>query len=609
MRLQWLLAMVLCALTGSVQDLASLPAFSTWIHPPRAIPELHQTDDEDESISLREAAARTIAWSNTRSTADGSAGLEGVTILAINDFHGHLSAGLQVGSRPVGGAAGLASYLRAAQRKAESATGPNRTFLVHAGDHVGASPPESSLFQDEPSIAFFNSFGNRHCSYTDRLNPHCNLVGTPGNHEFDEGQAEMLRLITGGTHRSGPFVDNPYNGARFPYVSANVVDKVTGEPILPPFVIKEVAGLRLAFIGAVLKDTPSVVSPPGVAGLRFLDEATSINRYVKRLRDTEGIRAFVVLIHQGGRQTAYEGVTQPHDVGLGQSIEHIVFELDNDVDVVVSGHTHSFTNALVKNRHGYEILVTQAFSAGTAYGHIEVTLDRETGDMVQKRAAIVTTYTDAGPGLTPDPEVTRLVATVEAKVAPLVTRVIGRAAVDILRAQNPAGESALGNLIADAQRMALGTDFAFMNPGGIRTDVRSGTITYRDLFTVQPFGNNLVRMYLTGQQVYDLLAQQWESEPPRMLHVSGLTYTWDQNRSVSDRIVEIRKSGIPLDRAAVYSVTVNDFLAAGGDRFAVLTHGSDRTGGPIDLKALVTYVRSLPQPFSALVEDRITRLH
>src|SRR5262249_31209906 len=155
-------------------------------------------------------------------------------------------------------------------------TAQERTFLVHAGDHVGASPPESALFQDEPSIAFFNLLGNRHCSYADRMHPRCNLVGTPGNHEFDEGQVEMLRLIRGGTHRSGPFVEDPYRGARFPYISANVVDTGTGLPILPPFVIKEVAGIRLAFIGAVLKETPAVVPPTGVAGLRFLDEATSI---------------------------------------------------------------------------------------------------------------------------------------------------------------------------------------------------------------------------------------------------------------------------------------------------------------------------------------------
>ena len=608
---RWLLAIGLCALTSSVQgeSLVSPIASSTWVQPDGFVQESHQTDDEHETPSMREAAARPITWRDAGPTGEGSAGLERVTILAINDFHGQLSAGSRVGSRPVGGAAGLAAYLKAAQRDAADGSGQERTFLVHAGDHVGASPPESSLFQDEPSITFFNLLGNRHCSYVDRMNPHCNLVGTPGNHEFDEGRAELLRLIAGGTHRSGPFIEDPYRGARFPYVSANVVDKGTGQPILPPYVIKEVAGVRLAFIGAVLQETPSVVPPAGVAGLRFLDEATSINRYVKRLRATEGIRAFIVLIHQGGRQTAYEGPTQHHEVALGQSIEDIVFQLDDEVDLVVSGHTHAFTNALVKNRQGREILVTQAFSSGTAYGHIDMTLDRETGEVVAKRAAIVTTYADAGPGLTPDREVAQLVATVEAKVAPLVARVIGHAAADIRRVQNLAGESALGNLIADAQRIALGTDFALMNPGGIRTDVLAGPVTYRDLFTVQPFGNSLVRMTLTGQQIYDLLNQQWVSQPPRMLQVSGLTYMWDQDRPVDDRIVDIRTRGVPLDRAARYSVTVNDFLAAGGDHFAVLTHGQDRAGGPLDLTALVTYLHTLPQPFSAQVELRITRVH
>lgn len=560
-----------------------------------------ERQDED-SLALRILAARPVVWEQPGPLRGPTASIR---ILAVNDFHGHLMAGHRADSRPVGGAAVLAAYLQAAQH--DSASGQS-TFIVHAGDHVGASAPESALLQDEPSITFFNMLGNRHCDPNDRLNPDCNLVGTPGNHEFDEGKEELLRLIQGGNHPAGPFLADPYPGASFPYVSANVVDQTTRQPILPPFVIKQANGVRVAFIGAVLKETPTIVTPTGVAGLAFLDEAESINRYVRQLRAHDDVRAFVVLIHQGGRQVAYEGPTQKDAQAEGQAITDIVARLDDDVDLVVSGHSHSFTNALVKNRHGKDILVAQAFSFGTAYGDIHMAIDRHTGDVVSKSAAIVTVFGDAGPGAKPDPATARMVAEAEAMVAPLVRRVIGTSAMPIPRAENEAGESPLGNLIADAQRRALHTDFAFMNPGGIRTDLPSGSVTYHDLFTVQPFGNTLIRLQLTGQQIYDLLNQQWLNQPqPRMLQVSGLTYRWDSHRPIDDRVVEVRQHGVPIGRATVYSVTVNDFLAAGGDNFSVLTQGRIGEGGPIDLKALIAHIQSLPQPFTVSTDRRITR--
>lgn len=369
--------------------------------------------------------------------------------------------------------------------------------------------------------------------------------------------------------------------------------------------------MRLAFIGAVLKQTPTIVTPTGVAGLKFLDEADSINRYVKWLRREEGIHTFIVLIHQGGTQTSYQGPTQPGGLVTGQDIVDIVSRLDDDVDVAVSGHAHSFTNTLLKNQNGTEILVTQAFSSSTAYGDIDLTIDRKTRNVVAKSAAIVTTFADAGPGLTPNLAIASVVAQAEAKVAPLVNLVIGEAATDLLRTENSAGESTLGNLIADVQRTALGTDFAFMNPGGIRADLSAGPVTFGELFTVQPFGNSLVQMTLTGQQIYDLLNQQWSpNQPfPRIMKTSGLIYTWDNNRPIGDRIVEVRRNGAPIDRQASFSVTVNNFMAAGGDNFTVLTQGQNQVGGPIDLDALISYAQDLPQPFSAAIEGRIVRLN
>lgn len=595
--------------------------------------EWDRDDEADDTIEVRRSAGPKLEWHNPDFQQGEKDSLLHVQLLSINDFHGQLSAGRRVANRPVGGAAVLAAYLRAAQQDRNDPDLPDRTFIVHAGDHVGATPPESALLQDEPSISFLNLLANRYCRYQDRretpdlrrsredddakedrrdrrLHPKCNIVGALGNHEFDEGKDELFRLLNGGNHATGPFLENPYRGARYPTISANVVDEKTGKPILPPFVIKQVKGIRIAFIGAVLKETPTIVTPGGVAGLKFLDEADSINRYVRWLRKTEGVRTFIVLIHQGGWQTTYEGPTQPGGPISGQEIVNIVSRLDSDVDVVVSGHAHAFTNALLKNQDGADILVTQAFSSSTAYGDIDLMINKRTRDVVAKSASIVTTFADTDPGLTPDSQVAELVAQAQAKVAPLVNQVIGEAATDLLRTENQAGESSLGNLIADAQRAALLTDFAFINPGGIRADLSAGPVTYGALFTIQPFGNSLVRMDLTGRQIYDLLNQQWVNQPvPRILKMSGLTYSWDNNRPIGDRIVEVQRNGSPIDRQATFTVTVNSFMAAGGDHFTVLPQGRNQVGGPLDLDALIAYIRGLPQPFSAAPEGRIVRLN
>jgi len=563
----------------------------------------HDTDSHD-GAELRLHAQERVHWRDARA-ANPQAWLR-FQILGFNDFHGQLGAGRRVANRPVGSAPVLAAYLEAAQAEMDD----DATFIVHAGDHVGATPPVSALLQDEPSIAFLNLLANDKCTYRNPRHPNCNLVGTLGNHEFDEGVAEMQRLLRGGNHANGPFLEDPYRGARFPYVSANVVDAASGAPILLPYVIKRVRGLPVAFIGAVLKETPTIVTPTGVAGVRFLDEAEAINRYVGELK-ARGVRAIVVLIHQGTRTGMFTGPTRNEPVTLSGAIGDIVRRLDDEIDIVVSGHAHGFTNAVVENANGRPILVTQAFANGTAYADIDLAIDPASRDIVEKSAAIVTTWADEGPGLTPDDDVAELAAEAEARVAPLVNRIVGTAAGAIVRDQNGAGESALGNLIADAQRAAMATDFAFMNPGGIRADIDAGDVTWGELFTVQPFGNDLVRMDLTGAQIVRLLNRQWAGQPyPRILQISGLSYTWDAARPADERIVEVRDgAGNPLDPVATYSVTVNSFIAAGGDNFSTLTEGTNRVIGPVDLDALVAHIESLPQPFTAAIAGRIQRLN
>lgn len=579
--------------------------------------EADQHDERVEGVQARSKASVRVRWHDPAGRRDPTIS---VKLLGLNDFHGALSPrtlGPPNALRPVGGAAVLASYLEAA---ADEADGP--AFIIHAGDQVGASPPNSALLQDEPSISVLNALANKWCipfklqrKLPDFLEPYaqarCNLVGTLGNHEFDEGTTELLRLLTGGNHPAGPFLEKRWQGARFPYVSANVLSTSSGKPLLPPYTIKVADGIPIGVIGAVLKETPTIVTPSGVAGLQFVDEADAINASVAQLK-RQGIRTIIVTIHQGLRQApTYEGPTDPDVQGLTGAIVDIVRRLSDDVDVVVSGHAHGFTNALVANNNGKQILVTQAFSASTAYDDIDLSISRRTHDVVEKSAAIVTTWGDQGPGLTPDTAVAKIVAAADERVAPLVNRLIGVAQTAITTTENAAGESALGNLIADSQRASTDTQFAFMNPGGIRDNLAAGEVLWGELFAIQPFSNDLVSMDLSGAQIDLLLEQQWINQnPPKILKISGLTYTWDAARPIGDRVIEIRDaSGAVLGASMIYRVTVNSFMASGGDNFVVLPAGTNRVVGAVDLDALVEYVESLQQPFTAQIEGRITRLN
>jgi 5'-nucleotidase len=493
-------------------------------------------------------------------------------ILAINDLHGQLSTGRTVSNRPAGGAAYLAAYIKQARAEVPY------SLTVHAGDIVGASPPVSALLQDEPTIDFLNQLGVD--------------VGTIGNHEFDEGVAELKRLLNGGSHP----VTGEWEGANFPHVLANVVDEQTGETLFDPYLIINVNGARIGFTGAVLESTPEIVSQAGVAGVRFLDEAETMNAAIAEMKQ-RGVRAIVALVHQGATQNLQTGA-------VSGPLVDIVNNLDDEVDVVAGGHFHAYTDAVIDGK-----LVTQAFSYSTAFADIDLTIDRATRDVVAKEAEIVTTFNDA---IEPDPEIAELVARYEERVAPLVNRVIGSTTTRLESPRESGVDTSLGNLIADAQRSAMGTQIAFMNPGGIRAPIDAGEITYGDLFNVQPFGNSLVKMDLTGAQILTLLNQQWQPQQDgtttvRILQVSGISYTYNDTRPLGDRIVSAQVGGQPLNPAATYTVTVNSFLADGGDNFRVLREGTNRIGGPVDLEALITYIQSLPQPFSYAAEGRIVR--
>lgn len=492
-----------------------------------------------------------------------------VQILGINDFHGQLNVTQSVEGKPVGRADYLAAHLKSRAKENKN------TLIVHAGDMVGASAPISALLQDEPTIEFLNRIGVD--------------VGTVGNHEFDEGVEEMLRLIHGGSHPNTGY----FAGADFPYVVANVLDKKTKRPLLPPYVVKKVRGMPIGFVGVVLSETPSLVNPRGVESVKFTDEVEAINRAVKDLK-RKGVRAIVVLAHVPGTSDL-DG-----SAATGEIVDVAKF-VDDEVDVIFAAHSHQYMNAVVDDK-----LLVQAYSYGTAFADVDLAIDPRTKDIVRKEAEIVTVWQE---GIKPDPKIRKMIEYYEEKTAPIIGKVVGTAEKTLRRAQNESGESELGNLIADAQRAAMQTDFAFMNPGGIRADIEEGEVTWGDLFNVQPFGNHLVKMTLTGEQIRRLLNQQWQQPYLRFLQISGLRYTWDDTRPVGDKVVDIWLSdGTRLDPNDSYTVTANSFLAEGGDNFTVFTEGTDREVGPADLDALIDYIQQLPQPFSASIEGRIEKI-
>lgn len=530
-----------------------------------------------------------------------------VKIVAFNDFHGNLQSAGVFNGVPAGGVDAMAAYVQ--QLKQQNPA----TIVVSAGDMIGASPLVSALFHDEGTIETMN-----------RLGLDFNAVG---NHEFDDGKAELLRMQNGGCHPTdantcqGGVVGTPvpFEGAKFKFLAANVVETATGKTIFPPYGIKVVNGVRIGFIGLTLKETPTIVTPSGVAGLSFLDEVETINKLVPNLR-ARGVETIVVLIHQGGGGGSLNGCSAG---AASSAIGNIVRRLDNAVDAVVSGHSHSLFNCMMPNSAGRNIPVTQASTAGRVLTDMNLTIETTTGDVTAVNVNNVVVDRSAA-GLVPDATIASIVDGYSGLVAPLAAEVIGTIT-----------GAAGGDLIADSQLAATqapqfgGAVIAFMNPGGVRAggfryDNYPHEVTYGDAFTVQPFGNSLVTMTLTGQQIKDLLEQQFRGclgqTSQNILPVSAsLTYSYQANNACGSRIVDANLNGTALISNGVvllpqqaYRVTVNNFLSTGGDGFSVLTGGTDLLGGAQDIDALVDYLEGYKAPNApydpTLFPSRITRL-
>jgi len=519
-------------------------------------------------------------------------------VLTFNDFHGNLQTpAAPDGRRPVGGAAVLAAYL-----KAHRARDPADTLIIHAGDLLGASPPITRLLQNEPAIQFLNLLAGDQCQYgaathfysAARWREHpdpCHVIGTPGNHEFDAGPQELLRLLNGGNAKSGPFLENPWRGSRVPYVCSNVLDRHTGRTLLPPYTVVVIHGIPVGVIGAVLRQTPTLIPAWATADLEFTDEATAINAAAAELK-ANGVHTILVTIHQG-----VVPVPATHGFTWHGPLQRIVAQLDPAIDVVISGHTHNFTNALWPDRTGKPVLVVQDYSYGVAFGDLTLQLDPRSGAVIGKSARVVPAWADAGAGLHPDPAVTRLVQEAQGAVGPRVARVVGHTAVPLTRRMSAAGESVLGDLVADAQRAALRADIGLMNAGGLRADLAAGPLTWGDVLTLHPFGNHILALKMTGAQLRAVLEEQWSADPaaiPRILKTSGLYYEWDPARRAGAHVVLACDSQHqPLRAAAVYRVAVNDFLVGGGDDFRGFGGLPVATVGPLDTAALESYLQTL----------------
>ncbi|HRH87400.1 MAG TPA: bifunctional metallophosphatase/5'-nucleotidase [Rubrivivax sp.] len=552
-----------------------------------------------------------------------------VKLIGFNDYHGNLQSpgsfapdlGVPAAQRvPVGGAAHIAAHVAALK-----AQNPQHV-VVGAGDMVGATPLISSLFHDEPSVETLN-----------RIGLEFNAVG---NHEFDHGTAQLLRLQRGGCKLDaqgrvdinscqGAKVGTPvpFEGARFQWLSANVVVGATGQTLLPAYGVKRFRGVPVAFIGMTLKDTPGIVVPTGVAGLEFRDEAATVNALVPTLR-AQGIEAIVVLVHEGGVQAgSLQDINACAGNLQGTPIARIVGQLDDAVDVVLSGHTHAAYNCRLPNARGRAIPVSSASAFGRVLSDIDLRIDPATRDVV---AAQVTNRL-VGHDIAPDATVAGIVGGYDALVAPRAAVVIGSIAAELPNnAVDAACNMPAGELIADAQLAATaapafgGAVIALMNRGGVRTPgftykqrggEGDGNVTYGEAFTAQPFGNSLVTLTLTAQQIKDALEQQFAgcrgqlpSATRLMIPSAGFKYRWDGAKPCDQRIhaVTLTRGGrtetlvdasgrLPAP-AREYRVTVNSFMASGGDSFATFTAGQAALGGALDLDALVDYLGRFKAP-------------
>jgi 5'-nucleotidase len=509
-----------------------------------------------------------------------------INLVGLNDFHGHLDATkfeyTAAGDsapkfHPAGGVDNIAAAVQAWRKE------DPQLLFVGAGDLVGASPAMSSLWADEPSIEALSMAGL--------------LASSVGNHEFDKGKAELLRQQHGGCVSIRPDkacqFGARFGGAGYTYLAANVLDSASGKPFLPAYKVANVKGVKVGLIGAVLRDTASVVLASGIVGLSFVDEADAINKVIPELR-AQGVKVFVLLIHEGGQTS--EPFDKPECSELQGPIVDIIKRLDPAIRLIVSGHTHKGFQCKVDGR-----TVTQGEMGGHVLSRISMRVEPASGAVLDIKVRNV----PVTPGQYPPHEkvaafLNRARALSKEALAKPLARVAARS---IGRKANAAGETALGDLIADAVLAATrgqGAQIAFMNAGGMRQDLDVGEnliASFGQVQIVLPFGNTLVAMDMTGAQIRALLEQQWirvGAAHPSVLQVSdGFSYRWNPALPPGQRVLagSITLNGVALDEARVYRVAGNNFLAEGGDNFPAFRDAANKIDTQTrDFDAVVDYL-------------------
>jgi 5'-nucleotidase len=556
--------------------------------------------------TLVAAAVVTIGLASSSPATAAPSTTTDIRLITFNDFHGNLQPPAGSSGRvflpdgtsvDAGGAAYLATHLKQLRAQVRN------SVVLSAGDNVGASPLDSALFHDEPTIDMLNDLGV--------------AASVIGNHELDEGYRELRRMQFGGCHPTDGCQFHPsYPGARFPILGANVTFD-NGFPAALPFTVTLSGGVPVGVIGVTLKDLPLVVTPEAIKGLKFGDEVKAINQ-TSRLLDVLGIKTQVVLLHQGDNT---EGGGPDDCRTVPGAATAIAKAASPSVDVIFTGHSHQQYNCVINDPAGNPRTVIQGASFGRLLSVVDIKVDKRTRDVV--RSATKAHNEIVTRDVTPDPTVKALADEATAKAAPIANEEVGSITADLVRAAPTSGESTLGDVIADAQlasTSANNAQIAMTNPGGIRTDLNyagsaagegDGVVTYGEAFAVQPFANIMQTMTLTGAQLKAVLEQQWQPQPDgsvqvRMLQISStLHYTWSQSAPVGSKISNITVAGEPVTDTATYRVSVNNFIAAGGDGFAEFTNGTDIAGGPVDLDAFTAYLTANPN-LAPPAADRIT---
>jgi 5'-nucleotidase len=546
-----------------------------------------------------------------------------VRLLSLNDFHGNLepptgSSGRMVDENgatvEAGGAAYVATHLKQLSDK--------NTLKVAQGDLIGATPLISAAYHDEPSVEFLGKLGV--------------TASAVGNHEFDEGYAELRRIMRGGCHPvDGCSPAGEWKGAGYSYLGANVIFKRPdasaekealaalggqntgslrgllkeyGIPALPPVAVRWMNGVPIGFIGLVTRSTPNIVTSEGIKDLEFIDEVKAANVASKLLK-LVGVKAQVVLVHEGDQVTAGQSPdacsTQP---GAGN---RIATQVDAEIDMILSGHSHQAYLCTVSDPKGGTRLYSQGGSFGRVITKVDFQVDVRTRDVV--RSSVVADNQVVTRTVIPDPDISTFVQTWKDRVAPVANKPIGRITADITNAASPSGESPLGNLIADGQLAATKTggnaQVALMNPGGVRVGLTyagspagegDGVVTYGEAFTVQPFNNLMQVVTLTGAQLKTLLEQQFTGGPnaqpfTKVLQPSSnLTYTYSTGAAWGSKVSNLKIDGVDVTDGQSIRVAANNFLVGGGDAFLAFKDSTDLWSGPLDIDAFAAHFAANP---------------